>query len=199
MRCAAATQRRGLCPAREQFWHASGGLNGWQWTAGSGTTAPLWTLPRTAGGPYPGVYYAYQGDAQIGSNGNSSTLWQMTVLAEAAPTGGTATSCGKLGGNVAWKLFSMTPFMTGTQVVADANITGNANNDAGTGVFVAGDKFDLNTSSASINGSVISANQCAAQGPNTIQGVTINFDNTVEAPLTDVIRTSLWLEYPAFS
>lgn len=187
----------GALPCTGTVLAPAGGYNGWQWTAGSGTTAPKWTLPRTAGGPYPGAYYVYQGDAQLGDNGNSNTLWQVTVLAEAKPTGGTATSCGKLGGNITWKLFNMTPYLPGLQLLADANLTGNANNDAGTGLFLAGDKIDLNTSSATLNGAVVAGNQCPAQGSNTIQGVTINYDDTVEAPLTDVIRTSLWLEYPA--
>jgi hypothetical protein len=171
--------------------------NGWTYTAGSGTTPDLWVLPRTAGGPFAGTYYVYQGDAQIGDNGNSSTVWPITVLAQAAPTGGTATTCNKLGGNITWKLFNVTPSLPGLQYLADANLTGNANNDAGSGVFLAGDKIDLNTSSATITGSVIASNNCAAQGPNTIQGVTINYDDTLETPLSDIIRTSLWLEYPA--
>jgi hypothetical protein len=83
--------------------------NGWDYVAGSGTTPDTWTIPAKAGGPFNGVYYAYQADAIIGGNGNSSTTWQISVLAEAAPTGGTAAHCGKLGGNVTWKLFNMTP------------------------------------------------------------------------------------------
>lgn len=171
---------------------------GWTFTAGSGTTAPLWTLPRTAGGPFPGVYYAYDGDAQIGDTGNSSVNWNITVLAEAKAGGSTDPStCYKLGGNISWKLFNLTPYMSGVQMVADADLTGDANDTAGTGLFYAGDAINLNTSSATLTGAVIAANSCAAAGTNTIQGVTINFDQTFEAPLSDIIRTSLWLEYPS--
>jgi hypothetical protein len=154
-------------------------------------------LPRTAGGPFAGTYYVYQGDAQVGDNGNSSTVWPISVLAEAAPSGGTATTCNKLGGNISWKLFNVTPSLPGLQFLADANLTGNANNDAGSGVFLAGDKVDLHTSSATITGSVIASNGCAAQGPNTVQGVQVNYADTLETPLSDIIRTSLWLEYPS--
>lgn len=171
--------------------------NGWEYTAGSGTTAPLWTLPRTAGGPYGGVYYVYQGDANIGDNGNSPTTWPITVLAESAATGGSVAHCGKLGGNVNWKLFNLTPALPGLQLLADADLKGEANATAGSGLFLAGDKVDLNTSSATITGAVIASNRCAAAGPNTVQGVTVNYDDTLESPLSDVIRTTLWLEYPA--
>lgn len=173
--------------------------NGWVFTAGSGTTPDTWTLPRTAGGPYNGIYYVYQGNAVIGSNGNSSDTWQMSVLAEAAPTGGTTTTCGKKGGDVVWKLFNMQPFLSGLQLLADANLTGDANSSAGSGLFLAADKVDLQTSSAVISGAVIASNRCAAQGPNTIQGMTINYDDTLEAPLSDIIRTTLWLDYAAGS
>jgi len=172
------------------------GFNGWEFTAASGTTAALWTLPRTAGGPFPGTYYVYQGDAQVGSNGNSSATWPITVIAEAETGVIDNATCGKKGGNIAWKLFNVTPRLTGLQFLADANLTGDANATAGKGLFLAGDKVDLQTSSAVINGAVIASNTCAAQGPNTIQGVTVNYSDDVESPLKDVIRTSLWLEYP---
>jgi hypothetical protein len=172
--------------------------NGWEFTAGSGTTPDTWTLPRTAGGPYNGVYYVYQGNAQIGSNGNSSDTWQISVLAEAQTTGITnAATCNKLGGDVAWKLFNMTPYLSGLQLLADANLTGDANASAGSGLFLAGDKVSLSTSSSVLTGAVVASNKCAAQGPNAIQGVAIHYDDTLESPLSDIIRTSLWLDYAA--
>lgn len=171
---------------------------GWEFTAGSSTVAPVWTLPRTAGGPYPGTYYVHEGDAVIGNSGNSSTTWQMTVIAAARTTGvSNPSTCDKLGGNIEWRLFNMTPALSGLQLLADANLTGSANNTAGTGLFLAGDKVDLSTSSMTLNGAVVASNSCSAQGSNTMQGVTVNYDDTVEAPVADVIRTSLWLEYPA--
>lgn len=174
----------------------SSGYRGWQFAAGSGSTPPTWTLPKTAGGPFNGTYYVHEGDAVVGSNGNSSTLWQITVLASSKTAGVTnPATCDKLGGNIEWKLFDMTPKLQGLQLLAQANLTGSANNTAGSGLFMAGDKVDLNTSSATINGAVVAGNSCAAAGPNTIQGVTINYDDTVEAPVADVIRTTLWLEY----
>lgn len=172
------------------------GYRGWQFAAGSGSTPPTWTLPKTAGGPFNGTYYVHEGNAVIGSNGSSSTLWQITVIASSKTTGvSNPATCNKLGGNIEWKLFDMTPKLQGLQLMAQANLTGGANNTAGSGLFFAGDKVDLNTSSAVINGAVVAANACAAAGPNSVQGVTLNYDDTVEAPVADVIRTSLWLEY----
>lgn len=169
--------------------------NGWEFAVTGGV--PTWTLPRTAGGPFNGIYYVYQGDAVVGSNGNSSTTWQISVLAEAERGVTNAATCDKRGGNVEWKLFNLTPWLSGLQMLAEANLTGNANATAGSGLFLAGDKVDLNTSSSTITGAVIAANDCAAAGENTIQGVTINYDDTMETPLSDIIRTSLWLDYPA--
>lgn len=173
-----------------------GTTNGWQFTPGSGTTAPLWTLPRTAGGPFNGIYYAYRSDAQIGDNGNSSTTWRITVLAEAEPTGGPATSCGKRGGAIRWKLFNMQPALPGLQLLADTDLTGDANATAGPGLFLAGHKVDFATSSATMTGAVIAGNTCAAAGGNRIQGVTLRYDDTAESPLRDVVRTTLWLDWP---
>ena len=43
---------------------------------------------------------------------------------------------------------------------------------------------------------LIAADQCNHDGDsNDIQGVTILFDGTVEAPMASLIRTALWLEY----
>lgn len=170
---------------------------GWQFTAGNATTAPVWTLPRNAGGPYAGIYYVFQGDARIGDNGNSSTTWMITVLAEARTGVTNATTCNKLGGNITWRLFNLAPRMPGLQLLADANLLGGANADAGSGLFLAGDKVDLATSSSTLTGSVVAGNGCPAQGANRIQGVTVRYDDSVESPLKDVIRTSLWLEYAA--
>lgn len=175
------------------------GFNGWLYTAGSGVQPPKWTLPRTAGGPYPGTYYVFEGDAQIGDSGNSSTTWPITVIAEAAETGGPATTCGTKGGNIDWKLFNLTPKLPGMQLLADAKLSGSANSSAGSGLFLAGHTVELSSSSGQITGAVVAANACEAAGTNTVQGYEVHYDGTFESPLSDLIRTSLWLEYAAGS
>ncbi len=42
----------------------------WYWTAGNATTPGTWTLQNT-GTSYPGVYYVYGANAELGANGNS--------------------------------------------------------------------------------------------------------------------------------
>ncbi len=61
--------------------------------------------------------------------------------------------------------------------------------------MLAGDKIDLNTSSGTVTGSVIANNTCAAAGANEIQGMTVTYDQSVEAPVYSVVNTTLWLEY----
>lgn len=155
---------------------------------------PTWSYPRS-GSNVPGVYYVYQGNAVVGGNGNSNDVRQITVLAEPAPTGGSAGTCGKLGGDITWKLFTLQPYLSGLALHAGGSLYGSANADAGPGLFLAADRIDLQTSSSTVIGAIVAKNECAAAGGNTVQGVTIKYDRTIEAPVNDIIRTTLWLEY----
>lgn len=155
---------------------------------------PTWTYPR-ASSNVPGAYYVYHGNAVVGGNGNAPDVRQITVVAEPAPIGGGASSCGKLGGDVTWKLFNLQPYLAGLALFAGANLYGEANAEAGPGLFLAGDKVQMSTSSSVITGAIVASNTCAAAGTNEVQGVTIRYDETVEAPVNDIIRTTLWLEY----
>ena len=155
---------------------------------------PTWTYPRTSSN-VPGVYYVYRGNAVVGGNGHSSDVRQITVLAEPAPTGGTVATCGKLGGDITWKLFNLQPYLSGLALHAGSSLYGSANADAGPGLFLAADKIDIATSSSTITGAIVAKNECAAAGTNNVQGVTIKYDKTIEAPVNDIIRTTLWLEY----
>jgi hypothetical protein len=170
---------------------------GWDFTPGSGNTAPLWSM-TTAASPYQGVYYVYQGDAEIGhGGGNSSTAWNATVIAEAKAGGSTdSATCNKLGGNISWKLYDVSAYISGLVMEAEGDLTDSANNNAGDGLFAAGDQVYLSTSSATLTGSVVAANQCPnTSNPSTVQGVTLHYDQNAEAPIQSVVRTTLWLEY----
>jgi hypothetical protein len=168
----------------------------WYWTAGSSSTPGTWTLQNT-GSSYPGVYYVYGANAELGANGNSNVVQTVSVLAEATtPSGYTnAATCNKYGGNISWKLFDIQNYLRGVLFIAQGNLDGSANSSAQSGLMLAGDKVDLNTSSGSVKGSVIANNTCAAAGVNTIQGMTITYDQSVEAPVYSVVNTTLWLEY----
>ena len=170
-------------------------FQGWS-VALSSTGIPTWTL-ASGSSSYPGAYYVYGGNVEVGGNGNSKEDRFVTVMAEALPTGGPANRCGKVGGDISWKLFQLRPYLSGLVLLADGSLLGGANADAGPGLFVAGDKIDLKTSSSTIQGAIVAGNRCAAAGTNAVQGITVTYDDTVEAPVNDVIRTTLWLEYQA--
>jgi hypothetical protein len=168
----------------------------WYWTAGSSSAPGKWTLQNT-GTSYPGVYYVYGANAEVGANGNSNVIQTVSVLAEATtPTGYTnAATCNKYGGDISWKLFDIQNYLRGVVFIAQGSLYGSANSTAQSGLMLAGDKIDLQTSSATVKGSVIANNTCAAAGSNEIQGMTITYDESVEAPVYSVVNTTLWLEY----
>lgn len=176
------------------------GFQGWTYQSGSGSTAAVWKM-TTHSSPYSGVYYVHHGDAVVGGTGStngSDPAWNATVIAEsklnaADPSAGT---CGKLGGNIEWKLENVRNLMTGLVFYAHADLIGSANSHAENGMFVAGDQVYLNSSSGSLRGAVVAADQCPNPGtPNSVQGFKILFDGSVEAPLSSMIRSTLWLEY----
>jgi hypothetical protein len=121
----------------------------------------------------------------------------VTVLAESTtPTGYTnAATCNKYGGDISWKLFDIQNYMRGVIFVAQGSLYGSANSTAQSGLMLAGDKIDLQTSSAAVKGSLIANNTCAAAGSNNVQGMTVTYDESVEAPVYSVVNTTLWLEY----
>jgi len=153
-----------------------------------------WTYPRTSSN-VPGAYYVFFGNAVVGDSGHSADVRQISVFAEPRPVGGGAATCGKLGGDITWKLFNLQPYVEGTALFAGGSLYGSANADAGPGLFQANDHIEMSTSSSTITGSIVANNMCAAAGTNEVQGVTIRYDATVEGPVNDIIRTTLWLEY----
>jgi hypothetical protein len=175
---------------------ANSPYNNWVFTAGNATTPGKWVVDNAAT-QYPGVYYVYGANAQLGNNGNSNETVTLTVLAESTtPAGFTnAATCDKYGGDITWKLFNVQNYLRGTLFIAEGSLYGSANSSASAGVMLAGDKIDLQTSSASVTGSLIANNTCAAAGDNEIQGMTITYDQSVEAPVYSVVNTTLWLEY----
>lgn len=200
VKVAAAT---GPCTGALNVEQPSGGsFHGWSYTAGSASAVPVWTLSRQSGTTtYPGVYYVYGADAQVGDSGNDSTVWNITVLAEGAkgtdkPSGFSAPArCNKYGGNLDWKLFTIQNYVPGLIFNAEGTLSGTANTSASAGFLWAGDNVNLHTSSNTLTGAVVSNNLCTAAGSNTLQGVVVNYDQTIEGPVSDIIRTTLWLEY----
>lgn len=161
------------------------------WTFATVNGVPTWSM-NTPNSNFAGVYYAYRGNAIVdgGTNGQN-TPWNATVFAEAGGVG-----CSRTGGNVENRLTDVSAFLPGFVFAAGADLTFSANNVSGSGVFAAADQIYFNTSSASLTGFVVAGDQCPdAANPSKVQGVTINFDNTMEVPIQSAVRTTQWLEY----
>lgn len=169
----------------------TGGLTQYGWSFSLVSGVPTWRM-GTPNSNYTGTYYVYQGDAEIdgGTNGQN-TPWNATVLVEAGGTG-----CARVGGNLSTRLTDISSFLPGFVLVAGADLTFRTNLTSGDGVFSAADQVYMQTSSASLTGFVVASDACPdTSNPSSIQGVTINFDNTLEVPLASAVRTTQWLEY----
>jgi hypothetical protein len=171
---------------------ASGGnYRGWSYDAPSGSDAALWSMTSTSWGD--GIYYVFQGDAEIERN---TVVNAASVIAEAAPTGGPSDQCGRLGGNISAKLVGIqNAALTGVVFLADTDLEVTSNFEGGIGVFGAGDQIRIETSSNGITGTVIANDRCRAEGDvNEVKNAVVNYDKNVEVPLLDIIRTTQWLE-----
>ncbi len=169
---------------------------GWYWTPRQrDDTRELAAAEH--GYSYPGVYYVYGANAVLGANGNShSGADGVGDRRGDDPAGYTnAATCNKYGGNITWKKYDIQNYLRGVLFIAQGSLSGSANSSAQAGLMLAGDKVDLQTSSGSVQGSLIANNTCAAAGPNTVQGMEITYDESVEAPVYSVVNTTLWLEY----
>jgi hypothetical protein len=165
---------------------------GWTFAAGAGTSPATWSMSEKSS-PYDGVYYVQYADAVIdGKTQHDGAPWHASVIAEAKGS----TCASKVGGNIQWKLQDTTNFLQGVVFAAGADLIGSANNDAGSGMFSAMEQIYLSTSSASLTGYLVAADQCPnTANPSKVQGVTIHFDHKAESPVPSLVRTTLWLEY----
>lgn len=171
---------------------ASGGtFRGWSFTAGTGINPPVWSMTSSSWGD--GIYYVYQGDANISRNISANAI---SVIAEAAPTGGGASTCGKIGGDISAQGVSIaSAALPGVVFVADGQLSVTSNFQGGTGVFAAGDQIHLETSSNGITGTVIANDTCTASGAiDEVKNAVVKYDRNVEVPLVDIVRTTQWLE-----
>lgn len=171
---------------------ASGGFRGWTFSTVAGT--PTWSFAPVDGTDYPGVYYGYQANIVIGGSNKKDSPSTLTAIAEARPTGGPESACGLLGGDLTWSHTSIANYLPGLVFLADGRVTATANADVGSGMIAAGHNLDLNTSSSTITGSLVSSNLCSARGPSTLQGVKVAFDSNSEVALYTHIRTTAWTE-----
>jgi len=172
---------------------------GWSYDSGSHT----WTASRFVDS---GVYYAHQ--ANIVSDVGVATIPNLTLIA-AAENNDTCTT--KQYGNIDWDRYDPdAPAFTNLFMYADADIRTGANFNAGSiggagvapvsGMFVAGDQVQLETSSSGAVGSVLASDQCGTSQmvlSNQVKNPTVYYDPQAEAPFSSIVSTTLWLEYPA--
>lgn len=174
------------------------GFRGWRYSKTGSLVTWYMDFPNS---PYAGVYYVYQGNADLTGNiTGGGTPWNATVLAEALPGGavGNLLTCEKLGGDIATHNTDITAFYPGLvlEAGADLNISASSNLMQ-LGLFAAADQVYLTSSSAAtIRGAVVAKDSCVnSSSPSSMQGIRLEFDSTFESPVQSVIRTTQWIEY----
>ena len=156
---------------------------------------------------FSGTYYVSGADVVNPASNTGPAVPNLTVLASSVAPG----TCNKTGGNISWgSTDPAAPSIPSTFLVADQDLLTSSNYQAGSagggtvtsGFFIAGDQMSMSTSSAGAYGAVIAADQCdPADGlslvdSNIIKNPSIYYDPNAQAPFTDIINNTLWLEYP---
>jgi hypothetical protein len=178
------------------------GFRGWHFD--SSYSPPVWRIGKNPG---DGVFYINGGDVNEASGIGNPVAANMTVIAAASTT-----TCNKVGGSIVWDHVDMqAPSIPNLFMLADQDIKTSSNFYAGSssggttvsGLFVAGDQVDLETSSNGAYGAVVAADQCSApynaiDAPVTadiVKNPSVYYDPNAQAPFVGVIDTTLWLEY----
>lgn len=182
---------------------AGGTFNGWSFN-GTGTVKVWSAGNELKTGGYSGTYYAHHANVVNPASNTGPAVPNLTVLASAP-----SLTCNKVGGNITWGASDpAAPSLTSTWLVADQDLKTTSNYQAGSasgstiisGFFIAGDQVEMSTSSNGAYGSVIALDQCDPNGSlvdsNSIKNPSIYYDPNAQAPFTDVINNTLWLEYP---
>lgn len=187
----------GPCTATTTIGTASASVQvrGWKWDG-----AHTWIA---TGNTLSGTYFAYHANVDV-ATGNGY-IARFTVVASSE----NPSSCAnKMYGNISWDHYDLgAPAYHNLWMMADGDLVTHANWQAGSmgppvvsGMFVAGDDIQLETSSAGAVGSVISADQCSSPDPGPIhssevKNPSVYFDPNSDAPFSSIITTSLWLDY----
>jgi hypothetical protein len=182
-----------------------GQWRGFQYEGLKSDGSALWNLKSQAA---DGVYYFQGGNVEMGTGLGNPQSNAVSIIAAAANEG----QCLPVGGTISWDHDDITaPFITNLFMLADHNLITGSNFSAGgapiagtvtSGMFVAGDQMDMSTSSNGAYGSVLAGDQCApvSNDPyyipvDKIDNPSIYYDPNAKAPFTDIIDTTLWLEY----
>ena len=178
-------------------------FRGWSFD-GSGPV-PVWSAGSDIKvNGFSGTYYVHRGDVVNPASNTGSPVPNLTVLASS-----TSLACDKVGGNITWgSTDPAAPSLPNTWLIADQDLKTESNYQAGSavggtvisGFFIAGDQLEMSTSSSGAYGAVISLDQCdpatgSLVAENRIKNPAIYYDPNAQAPFTDVINNTLWLEY----
>ncbi len=173
-------------------------VRGFSWTAASGSNPATWNVGKNVP---DGVYYAYASNVVPDTAAGNTVTSSATILAEAQ----NEDVCPKFGGSITWDHNNISaPLIPNLFMLADGDLSTSANFSAGSGgppvisgLFIAGDQLHLQTSSNGAYGAFIAADQCPPSSGevNEIKNPSVYFDPNAEAPFTDIINTTLWLEY----
>lgn len=163
-----------------------------------GSGVAQWTFSKTVD---PGTYYFNHADISPGGGIGNATADNVTIIASSLDT----TVCPRVGGNVDWEHTDITgTSLPGLFIMGDGMVTSSSNFNAGTdsdgnpssGGVLAGEQFTLTTSSSVLVGSLIAEDSCTTGTTNSIKGQSITYDPNLKLPFTNVIDSTLWLEYP---
>lgn len=169
---------------------------GWSYTAASGTNPAVWTASKLDDNEN-GTWYANGANVEIGPGNGAMGVG--TIIASSVDT----SVCQKVGGTIHWNHIDIgAPSIPNLFMLADADLNTDPNWHAGdkaagiAGLFVAGDQVNMQTSSAGLVGAVVAVDKCpnADGSGNVVKNPSVYFDPDAEAPFTDIIRTTLWLE-----
>ena len=176
---------------------------GWQKQRDDSSKGAVWRYSGT--GVDHGVYYIYQGSAEIsGSPGSDLAPWEVTLFAESVGSGSVEPDCPHTGGDIdvsggATMRFNDKGEGLGFVAGRDLEMSGNPGSGFNfVGVHAAHEQFDL-SGNPTMEGAVVAEDACdtpgSPAGPTSeVSGsVSITFDGT-SVPLGSSIRTTLWLE-----
>jgi len=154
---------------------------------------------------YSGTYYVSHGDVVDLAGNTGDSVPNLTVIASASTT-----TCDKVGGNIDWgSTDPAAPSLPDIWLIADQDLRTSSSYEAGSasgptvisGFFIAGDQVEMSTSSNGAYGAVIAADQCdpgdglSMVDRNSIKNPSIYYDPNAQAPFTDIINNTLWLEF----
>lgn len=181
-----------------------GVYRGWTFQGPDASKGGVWKYnDQTA---YDGVYYIYQGSAQItGSPGTPAVPWKVTIFAEAtASSGGEPGHCPHVGGDIdAAGGGDVRPNSKAQplHLIAgrDLQMSGNPGN-RWEGVYAAHEQFELR-GNVEMNGVIIANDYCDSVGSPVTQNIInvggsarLHYDGGMEIPLGRRIRTTHWNE-----